>query len=165
MLAKDGTCILWMGTHIGTSKVIQLLSFILHFSVLLLTGYAIYSLFRVIRHTTRKRQQSGHDVPTEKPANVVGDSFKQHLPAKHMAARRAESASIAKERLQIIVSHNRVQDGRVSHLPNMQREILEVIRKYVEVDMDAVSVRYEEEDSRESFTCSIGVAQESGLTE
>jgi cell division topological specificity factor len=65
------------------------------------------------------------------------------------------SAAIAKERLQILVAHDRTERNRPSYLPRLQREILEVIRKYVEVDMNAVSVNYEQEDSREILELNI----------
>jgi len=65
------------------------------------------------------------------------------------------SASVAKERLQILVAHDRSERHRPSYLPKLQREILEVIRKYVEVDMSSVSVNYEQEDSREILELNI----------
>jgi cell division topological specificity factor len=34
-------------------------------------------------------------------------------------------------------------------LPNLQQEILDVIRKYVDVDLSAVSVNYEQEETHE----------------
>ncbi|WP_295451112.1 cell division topological specificity factor MinE [uncultured Thiodictyon sp.] len=59
------------------------------------------------------------------------------------------TANVAKERLQILVAHDRAERHRPSYLPKLQREILEVIRKYVDVDMSAVSVNYEQEESHE----------------
>jgi cell division topological specificity factor len=71
------------------------------------------------------------------------------------ASRPKGSASLAKERLQILVAHDRTERNRPSYLPKLQREILQVIRKYVEVDMNAVSVNYEQEDSREILELNI----------
>jgi cell division topological specificity factor len=65
------------------------------------------------------------------------------------------SASIAKERLQILVAHDRAERSRPSYLPKLQKEILEVIRKYVEVDQDAISVNFEQEDHREILELNI----------
>jgi cell division topological specificity factor len=56
-------------------------------------------------------------------------------------SRRPTTASVAKERLQIIVAHERVQRGTPDYLPALQRDILEVIRKYVQIDDDQVSVK------------------------
>ena len=71
------------------------------------------------------------------------------------STRSKGSASVAKERLQILVAHDRTERSRPPYLPKLQREILEVIRKYVEVDMSAVSVNYEQEDSREILELNI----------
>lgn len=53
---------------------------------------------------------------------------------------KKNTASIAKERLRIIVAQERSSRGAPDYLPMLQRELLEVIRKYVSVDGDAVKV-------------------------
>ena len=50
------------------------------------------------------------------------------------------TAQTAKNRLQIIIAQERSSAGAPDYLPLMRREILEVIRKYVNVDVDAVRV-------------------------
>lgn len=65
------------------------------------------------------------------------------------------SANVAKERLQILVAHDRAARGRPPYLPKLQEEILDVIRKYVDVDMNAVSVNYEQEETREILELNI----------
>lgn len=50
------------------------------------------------------------------------------------------TAETAKNRLQIIIAQERNQRGGPDYLPLLQRELLEVIRKYVNVDVDAVKV-------------------------
>jgi len=65
------------------------------------------------------------------------------------------SSSIAKERLQILVAHDRTERNRPPYLPKLQRELLEVIRKYADVDMNAVSVNYDQEDNREILELNI----------
>lgn len=57
--------------------------------------------------------------------------------------RRTASASVAKERLQIIISHERSQRNTPDYLPQLQEEILAVIAKYVHVTRDQVSVNLE----------------------
>ncbi|KAB2899216.1 MAG: cell division topological specificity factor MinE [Dokdonella sp.] len=58
-------------------------------------------------------------------------------------SRPKNTASIAAERLRIIVMQERKADGRGGHdyLPTLRREILEVIRKYVNVDPDAIDIQ------------------------
>ena len=50
------------------------------------------------------------------------------------------TAETAKNRLQIIIAQERTSRGGPDYLPLLQRELLEVIRKYVNVDVDAVKV-------------------------
>jgi len=53
---------------------------------------------------------------------------------------KKNTASIAKERLRIIVSQERSTRGGPDYLPELQRELLALIKKYVHVDADAVKV-------------------------
>ena len=54
---------------------------------------------------------------------------------------KKQTASVAKDRLRIIVAHERSGRGNSpDYLPLLQRELLEVIRKYVNVDAEAVKV-------------------------
>ena len=57
--------------------------------------------------------------------------------------RRNNTASVAKERLQIIISHERSQRSTPDYLPKLQEEILAVIAKYIPIDRDKVNVHLE----------------------
>lgn len=57
--------------------------------------------------------------------------------------RNTKTASVAKERLQIIISHERSQRNTPDYLPKLQEEILAVIAKYIPVTRDKVSVNLE----------------------
>ena len=52
-----------------------------------------------------------------------------------------KSASIAKERLQIVVSHQRMDGGDVDFLPKMWHELLAVISKYVNINQEQINVQ------------------------
>ncbi len=67
------------------------------------------------------------------------------------------SAKMAKERLQILIAHERAtgQHGAPHYLPAMQQEILEVIRKYVHVEDDAVKFEVEHNEQFELFELNI----------
>ncbi|NLJ92498.1 MAG: cell division topological specificity factor MinE [Aeromonadales bacterium] len=54
------------------------------------------------------------------------------------------SAKLAKERLQIIVAHERSQRDTPDYLPQMQQDILAVIRKYVNIDIEQISVQLDQ---------------------
>lgn len=64
--------------------------------------------------------------------------------------KKEPTASIAKERLQIIVAHERGQRSTPDYLPALQKELVEVIRKYVNIEQDQVHVALENQG-----TCSI----------
>jgi cell division topological specificity factor len=73
----------------------------------------------------------------------IFDFFREHKP-------KETAASVAKERLSIIVAHERGQRSQPDYLPALQKELVEVIRKYVNIDQDQVQVALESQG-----TCSI----------
>ncbi len=60
-----------------------------------------------------------------------------------LTRRNRGSAETARQRLQVLVALDRSGGGGPDFLPLLQRELLEVIRKYVEVDLDRVKVELE----------------------
>ncbi len=63
---------------------------------------------------------------------------------------KKKTASVAKERLQIILAHER--NGRTrspDYLPDLQRELLAVISKYVAISSDDIKVHLERQDNLE----------------
>ncbi|MDX3774433.1 cell division topological specificity factor MinE [Chromatiaceae bacterium AAb-1] len=56
---------------------------------------------------------------------------------------KKNTASTAKERLQIIVAHERKRRSGPDYLPQLERDILEVIRKYVDIPADQITVSLE----------------------
>jgi cell division topological specificity factor len=65
------------------------------------------------------------------------------------------SASVARERLQILVAHDRTDRDAPSYLPQLQRDILKVLRKYVVVDPSAVSINLEHDEQQEILELNI----------
>lgn len=61
--------------------------------------------------------------------------------------KKQNSASIAKERLQIIVAHERGRHEQPDYLPQLQKDLLEVIRKYVPIEQDQIQVELENQVS------------------
>lgn len=58
------------------------------------------------------------------------------------------TASIAKERLQIIVQHQRGNQDTTDFMPKLQKELIEVISRYVNIDPSQVVVALERNDQR-----------------
>tara|TARA_B100001179_G_C18437374_1_gene337299 strand:- start:37 stop:285 length:249 start_codon:yes stop_codon:yes gene_type:complete len=64
----------------------------------------------------------------------------------YFRTKKPHTASIAKERLQIIVAHERGKREQPDYLPQLQQEILAVIRKYVQISDDMVQVELDRND-------------------
>ena len=56
---------------------------------------------------------------------------------------RSSSADTAKERLQILLAHERSDRSGPDYLPKLKNDIIEVIRKYVPAAGDRVDVKLE----------------------
>ena len=60
--------------------------------------------------------------------------------------RKDNTAKVAKERLQIIVAHERSTRGGPDYLPQLKQDLLDVIRKYVEISPEQVTVQLDKKD-------------------
>ncbi|MGM0449676.1 MAG: cell division topological specificity factor MinE [Pseudomonadota bacterium] len=65
----------------------------------------------------------------------------------YFKTKKKSSASVAKERLQIIVAHERNTRDQPDYLPELQQELLAVIRRYVAIRDDQVQVQLDRNDS------------------
>jgi len=61
-------------------------------------------------------------------------------------SRKKNTANIAKERLQIIVAERRRGNNEPHYLPQLKKDILEVICKYVKIDPEMLSVKLDQKD-------------------
>ncbi len=57
--------------------------------------------------------------------------------------KRDKTAATAKERLQIIISHERTQRSSPDYLPKLKEDLLNVLSKYFTVSRDCMSVNVE----------------------
>jgi len=57
--------------------------------------------------------------------------------------RKPRTAAVAKERLQIILAHERASRHAPEFLPALQHEILKVVEKYFPIDPETVKVHVE----------------------
>ncbi|MDZ4350954.1 MAG: cell division topological specificity factor MinE [Xanthomonadaceae bacterium] len=72
---------------------------------------------------------------------------------------KKNTASVAKERLRIIVAQERSTRGGPDYLPLLRRELLEVIRKYVSVDVDAVRVELAKDGDHDVLDISVALPE------
>lgn len=68
---------------------------------------------------------------------------------------KKETANTAKNRLQVIIAEQRSREGAPDYLPQMRKEILDVIRKYVHVPEDAIKVSKEKHGEYDVLDISI----------
>lgn len=66
-----------------------------------------------------------------------------------LGQRRKSSANKAKDRLQILLAHERSQAKAPDYLPKMREEILAVIAKYVQIEEDNLKISLDEENGFE----------------
>ncbi|MEQ5837024.1 cell division topological specificity factor MinE [Marinobacter sp. R17] len=64
----------------------------------------------------------------------------------YFKSKKKNTANVAKERLQIIVAHERGMRDQPDYLPQLQQELIAVIRKYVQIDDDMVQVELDRND-------------------
>ena len=69
------------------------------------------------------------------------------------------TASVAKERLRIIVAQERSTRGAPDYLPLLRNELLEVIKKYVHVDLEAININVERDSGHEILELSVALPE------
>lgn len=79
------------------------------------------------------------------------------------SGKKKNTASIAKERLQIIVAHERAKNSNsnnVDFLPDLQRDILAVVRKYMPISDKQIKVSMERDENTDVLELNIILNQE-----
>ena len=76
-----------------------------------------------------------------------------------LTQRQKNTANVAKSRLQILIQQERSMRGAPDYLPLLQRELLEVIRKYINVDADAVKVDLHRDGDNELLDISVALPE------
>ena len=74
---------------------------------------------------------------------------------------QSKSATLAKERLQIIVAHQRRERGSSmgDFLPALQQDLIEVVRKYVEINDEHIKIRVEQAENYEVLEVNIALPE------
>lgn len=69
--------------------------------------------------------------------------------------KKPATASLAKERLHIVVSHERLRRNGPDYLPLLQKELLEVIAKFIPVEKEQVKVDIARTDNSATLALNI----------
>jgi cell division topological specificity factor len=72
---------------------------------------------------------------------------------------KRKSADVAKERLSILIARDQIQRNQPSFLLALQNELLEVIKRYVEIDQDYVTVSLDREEDCEILELNIALPE------
>ena len=75
---------------------------------------------------------------------------------------KVSSAQLAKERLQIVISHERATRGSPDYLPRLKQDILEVIRRYHAIDDEQVELHVDKEGGREVLELNVTLGNQTG---
>jgi cell division topological specificity factor len=81
-----------------------------------------------------------------------------------LTTRNKNTANVAKDRLRILIQQERSLRGAPDYLPLLQRELLEVIRKYVNVDAEAVKVDLIKDGDNEVLDISVALPEKAANT-
>lgn len=73
----------------------------------------------------------------------------------YLIPKKTTTANLAKERLQILVAHERGTRGGPDYLPQLREELLAVVRKYVPVELDAIQVQMDRNNGCEILELNI----------
>lgn len=60
--------------------------------------------------------------------------------------KKQKTAALARDRLQIIIAQERVKSQAPDYLPTLQKELLEVLSKYVNVSLEDIRISQEKQD-------------------
>lgn len=77
-------------------------------------------------------------------------------------ARTTRTADTAKERLQILLAHERASAATPDFLPRLRRELVELVAKYVQVDDEKISIHVDNSGSISTLEVNIELPDDSG---
>ena len=78
----------------------------------------------------------------------------------YFKGKRKPTASVAKERLQIILAREHATGHQEpDYLPALKQEILQVVCKYVSVDQSAIQVNFEKDDNCEILELNVALPE------
>ena len=92
------------------------------------------------------------------------DMFDKLTKLTNQLRRPKQTAKVAKERLQIIISHERSHRGKPDYLAAMQKDLLDVIAKYVAINKDDVRVELARQDGCSILELNVTLPQECEAT-
>ena len=72
-----------------------------------------------------------------------------------LLGRKPKTAAVARDRLQIIIAQERVKSQAPDYLPTLQKELLEVLSKYVKIELGDINITHEKQDGVDMLALNI----------
>lgn len=80
------------------------------------------------------------------------------------SSKEDKSAKLAKDRLQVLIAHSRTDRTGPDYLPMLRQDILDVIKKYVAVGDEALSVQVDQQDDCDVLELNITLPEDAEAT-
>lgn len=74
--------------------------------------------------------------------------------------RKNKTAAVARDRLQIIIAQERAKEQAPDYLPTLQKELLEVLSKYVHVSLDDIRISQEKQNGLDVLELNITLPEQ-----
>ncbi len=74
--------------------------------------------------------------------------------------RKPKTADVARDRLQIIIAQERVKAQAPDYLPTLQKELLQVLSKYVHVSLEDIRISPEKQDGMDVLELNITLPEQ-----
>ena len=75
-------------------------------------------------------------------------------------ARKPRTAEVARDRLQIIIAQERVKSQAPDYLPTLQKELMQVLSKYVNVSLDDIRISQEKQNGLDVLELNITLPEQ-----
>ena len=74
--------------------------------------------------------------------------------------RKPKTADVARDRLQIIIAQERVKAQAPDYLPTLQKELLQVLSKYVHVSLEDIRISQEKQNGLDVLELNITLPEQ-----
>lgn len=78
--------------------------------------------------------------------------------------KKPNTADVAKNRLSLLIAHERAAGAQPDFLPALQKELLAVISKYISIDLDDIAVNIERQGDCEVLELNVTLPDKDGAT-
>jgi cell division topological specificity factor minE len=81
----------------------------------------------------------------------------------YLFGKKENSAAIAKDRLQIIIAQERVRSQAPDYLPMLQKELMDVLAKYVHISLEDIKIQQDKKDGVDVLELNITLPEKERL--